>query len=366
MSLPLPADEPSANIPDIVDRPVLRASGPADIVQLVPYLLGFHPNESVVLIAMRGRRIVVSVRNDLDAPIELVGPLCVTATRAGADRVVALLYTSGIEGPPLPRQNYVDDLRNLFAQHGLEEVDVIAVSEGRWWSYRCSNPRCCPPDGTPIDASGVTAATAVAEGLVALPNRESLESELSIDELAMNVVRSEIAEFIASEYEKPAESERQVRADDWAEVRKFVKKVRKGDSFTPKEAARVLCALEDRSVRDATIGYLVSRPHPTVRDAWRRLTTVAPTQWRAAPATLYAMWCYAAGNGARTNVGVDVALDADPDYTMAQILLDLQMSGLNPFEFLHDMAVEAERVGRRIQRKRHPSGRQPVARSAKK
>ncbi|MFL6181977.1 MAG: DUF4192 family protein, partial [Actinomycetes bacterium] len=92
MSLPLPADEPSAKIPDVVDRPILRASGPADIVQLVPYLLGFHPNDSVVLIAMRGRRIVVSVRNDLDAPIELVVPLCITATRAGADRVVALLY----------------------------------------------------------------------------------------------------------------------------------------------------------------------------------------------------------------------------------------------------------------------------------
>ncbi|MFL6287615.1 MAG: DUF4192 domain-containing protein, partial [Actinomycetes bacterium] len=353
-------------IPDVVDRPILRASGPADIVQLVPYLLGFHPNDSVVLIAMRGRRIVVSVRNDLDAPIELVVPLCITATRAGADRVVALLYADGISGPPLPRQRYVDELRALFAEHGLEEVDIIAVSDGRWWSYRCSDPRCCAPDGTPIETSGVTAATAVAEGLVALPNRESLESELALDELAMNVVRSEIAEFIASEYGKPEESERQIRAGDWAEVRKFVKKVRKGDSFTPKEAARVLCALEDRSVRDATIGYLVSRPDPDVREAWRRLTTVAPTRWRPAPATLYAMWCYADGNGARTNVGVDVALDADPDYAMAQILLELQMSALNPFEFLHDMAVEAERVGRRIQRKRHPSGRQAATRSAKK
>ncbi|MFL6070418.1 MAG: DUF4192 domain-containing protein, partial [Actinomycetes bacterium] len=241
MSLPLPADEPSAKIPDVVDRPILRASGPADIVQLVPYLLGFHPNDSLVLIAMRGRRIVVSVRNDLDAPIELVVPLCITTTRAGADRVVALLYADGISGPPLPRQSYVDELRALFAEHCLEEVDIIAVSDGRWWSYRCSDPRCCAPDGTPIETSGVTAATAVAEGLVALPNRESLESELALDELAMNVVQSEIAEFIASEYAKPEESERQIRAGDWAEVRKFVKKVRKGDSFTPKEAARVLC-----------------------------------------------------------------------------------------------------------------------------
>jgi hypothetical protein len=78
------------------------------------------------------------------------------------------------------------------------------------------------------------------------------------------------------------------------------------------------------------------------------------------------MWCYAEGSGARTNVAVDVALDADPDYAMAQIMLELQGSGLNPFEFLHDLAVEAERVGRRIQRKRDPSGSRRKADKAPK
>jgi hypothetical protein len=366
MSLPLPADEPFTEIPDVVDRPVLRASGPADIVQLVPYLVGFHPDESVVLVAMRGRRIVVTMRNDLAAPIELMSPLCTTATRAGADRVVALIYTEGITERPLPRQEFVDDLRWMFAEHGLDEVDVIAVSEGRWWSYRCSDPECCPPEGTPIDTTGAVAASAVSEGLVALPRRESLASELEIDELAMNVVHHEIAEFIVSEFDLPDATEREIRAADWAAVRTFVRRAGKDPSFTPKEAARVLCALADRAVRDATIGYLVNRPQRTVREAWRRLTTVAPPQWRPAPATLYAMWCYAEGSGARTNIGVDVALDADPDYTMAQIVLDLQGSGLNPFEFLHDMAAEAQRVGRRIQRKRHPSGREGERKPSKK
>ena len=65
---------------------------------------------------------------------------------------------------------------------------------------------------------------------------------------------------------------------------------------------------------------------------------MSPAELRAAPATLYAMWCYAAGAGARTNVGIDVALAADPDYTMAHLLLELQMTGLNPFEVVHDMA----------------------------
>lgn len=377
MSLPLPAEEPhstshsdSNQIVDIVDRPTLRASGPAEIVQLVPYLLGFHPSNSVVLIALRGRRIVVSVRNDLDAPIELLDPWYLSATKAGADRVVALVYSDAAGGAQLPEQHVVDALEAKFEKHRLKVVDIVLVGDGRWWSYRCPSPQCCPPEGTPIDTTGAIAASAVAEGLVALPTREALESELAIDEAGMRLVEEEIGVYILGEGvgrfadQRPDQrpdvrpDERVVRLGDWAAVRRFVREVRRGDGITPAMAARVLCALRDRSVRDATIGYLVARPEPEVCDAWRQLTRVAPVSWRPAPAVLYALWCYADGDGARSNVGVDVALDANPDYAMAQIVLELQASGLNPVEFIHEMAHEASLVGRRIQRKRHPaSGR---------
>ncbi|HEX5016022.1 MAG TPA: DUF4192 domain-containing protein [Actinomycetes bacterium] len=373
MSLPLPIDGPSPDIPDVVDRPVLRASGPPEIVQLVPYLLGFHPRESLVMMAMRGRRIVVSVRYDLDAPIEIAEPWFRSASNAGADHAVALVYHDGITGPPLPMRDYVDQLGEQFAKHGLKEVDVIAVSDGRWWSYRCPSPKCCPPEGTPIDTAGAIAASAVSEGMVALPSRESLESELEIDELAMCVVEAEIDKYLCDELLKAVPddgdavdwpdaaqvqvAQRAMRATGWAEVRAFVKGARKGTKFTPPQAARVLVALMDRSVRDAAIGYLVGPPDDNVGDAWRQLARVAPVDLRAAPATLYALWCYAAGNGARSNIAIDVALEAEPDYAMAQILLDLMASGINPFEFIHDMATEAQRVGRRIQRRRDPLGR---------
>jgi len=379
MSLPLPAEEPFSephddlsevadlvglsdvggvdDIVDIVDRPTLRASGPPEIVQLVPYLLGFHPSESLVLLAMRGRRIVVSVRYDLGAPLEMLQPWCQAATKAGADHVVSLIYTEGIDGSPLPHRELSEQLRDLFESHALDEVDAIAVSDGRWWSYRCGDPRCCPAEGTPIDANGVIAASAVTEGMVALPSRESLESELDVDEMAADRVLTEMVTLMNAELELPEPNERVGRADDWAQVRAFVRGARKDADLSYEQAARVLCALTDRSVRDATIGYLHTRPEPELRDAWRQLTRMAPVEWRAAPATLYAMWCYASGSGARTNMGIDVALAADPEYAMALILLDLQAAGLNPFEFIHEMATEAKLVGRRIQRKRDPSGR---------
>jgi len=356
MSLPVPAEDPAHELSDVVDRPVLRVAGPSEIVQLVPYILGFHPDDSLVLIALRGRRVVASARNDIDAPLEMITPWCTAATRAGADSVVAALYIDDVSGQPLPRLSYVADLVGVFQAHDLSIVDVLAVSDGRWWSYQCSEPACCPPDGTPIDHAGAIAASAVSEGLVALRTREDLRNELAIDTLAVNLVAAEVearAMGLDGTREDPV-AERQWRAQAWKVVRQFVKRAGTTSAISPAVAADVLAALTDKHVRDATLGYLVNRPDPAVRDAWRRLATIAPESLRGAPATLYAMWCYASGEGARSNVGVDVALAADPDYTMAHLLLELQMTGLNPFEVVHDMGREAAKVGRRIQRQRRP------------
>ena len=40
---PLPADR-------------VRLSGPTDLIAIVPYLLGFHPSDSLVILAVRGKR----------------------------------------------------------------------------------------------------------------------------------------------------------------------------------------------------------------------------------------------------------------------------------------------------------------------
>jgi hypothetical protein len=47
------------------DRPRLAVRSPADLIAAVPYLLGFHPADSVVVVAMRGRRITFAARADL-------------------------------------------------------------------------------------------------------------------------------------------------------------------------------------------------------------------------------------------------------------------------------------------------------------
>ncbi|HEX6872954.1 MAG TPA: DUF4192 family protein, partial [Micromonosporaceae bacterium] len=47
------------------ERPVLRLREPADVLGAIPYILGYHPTLSVVLLALRGRDLYFSARHDL-------------------------------------------------------------------------------------------------------------------------------------------------------------------------------------------------------------------------------------------------------------------------------------------------------------
>lgn len=47
------------------DSDTLSVRGPADLIGAVPYLLGFAPEQSLVLVAMKDTALIVTVRIDL-------------------------------------------------------------------------------------------------------------------------------------------------------------------------------------------------------------------------------------------------------------------------------------------------------------
>ena len=76
------------------DSQTLRLRGPADLVAVVPYLLGFQPHESLVLVGLAGTRVAVTARMDLtDATLEVVSGACGTLRRNGATAVAGIIVT---------------------------------------------------------------------------------------------------------------------------------------------------------------------------------------------------------------------------------------------------------------------------------
>ena len=150
----------------------------ADLLAAVPYLLGFHPRESIVVVAMRRERVLFAGRSDLPGPMPMgamAARFVALLARDRADAVAVIGY-----GPPGAVTPAVDALRAAVDGSHVFLLDAIRVEDGRYWSYVCEEPSCCPPEGQPFDAeTSPVALSAVYHGQVALPDREALAAQVA-------------------------------------------------------------------------------------------------------------------------------------------------------------------------------------------
>ncbi|WP_433723275.1 DUF4192 family protein [Actinoplanes sp. CA-051413] len=157
-------------------------SSPAELISAVPFLIGFHPADSLVVVALQGTLITFAVRIDLpelNAPEEearaAVLHLATVVLRQDAEAVTIIGY--GEEPRVAPAVMRISD---AFRKAGTTVVDELHVEDGRFWSYLCTDSSCCPPEGQPCEpAHSVVAAEATFAGAVALPNREALSEQLA-------------------------------------------------------------------------------------------------------------------------------------------------------------------------------------------
>jgi hypothetical protein len=169
----------SATLPGMKKQMV---SSPAELISAVPFLIGFHPADSLVVVALQGTLITFAVRIDLpelNAPEEearaAVLHLATVVLRQDAEAVTIIGY--GEEPRVAPAVMRISD---AFRKAGATVVDELHVEDGRFWSYLCTDSSCCPPEGQPCEpAHSVVAAEATFAGAVALPNREALSEQLA-------------------------------------------------------------------------------------------------------------------------------------------------------------------------------------------
>lgn len=160
----------------------LKVSSPAELISAVPFLIGFHPVDSLIVVALHGPRITFAVRTDLpeqgtpdDAARAVVLHLASVVLRQQVEAVAIIGY--GAEPRVTPAVLHASD---AFGKAALDIVDELRVEDGRYWSYLCADRSCCPAEGRPCQPpDSVVAAEATFAGAVALPNREALEAQLA-------------------------------------------------------------------------------------------------------------------------------------------------------------------------------------------
>ena len=175
----------------------VRLASPGSVIASIPYLFGFHPDNSLVVLGVShsaegGSFIRHGVRLDLEQVRgqERTTALELAARMRDQDADIAILVAFGPRGATGAKAR-PDHCRKLMAafraqleaaasEERVTVVDALYSANGRWWSYMCRNNRCCPAAGTvvPADAPAALAGAFATRGHTVYASREALDATL--------------------------------------------------------------------------------------------------------------------------------------------------------------------------------------------
>lgn len=314
-------------------RPDFTVRGPIDLLALVPFMLGFHPTDSIVVVALDDGHLIFQARGDLPEPhlVDLfAGDMAATAARHGANSVIIIGY-----GDP-SAVAAVLAMSNAMHAAGVAVEHMLRVHRGRYWELLCEETGF-PPEGIPYDLDTHEVTTrAVYSGLVALPDREALSARLAplpdrpdasvLDEqvTALGGIRNRIG------------AARRL-------LRKALKVYGRGDRPTDDELLLIAALMADLRCRDEAYRMLVpGEPNRHHAALWLDAVRRAPEVYVPGVATMLAIAAWRSGDGALASVAVERALAVDPDYRLALLVGDVLQAAVPPWA-LDDLNVASAR-----------------------
>ncbi|WP_428935540.1 DUF4192 family protein [Streptomyces sp. ACT015] len=358
---------------------------PAELADALPYLLGYRPEDSIVLVALEGdegggrfggrARLGIPTSPDdwRSAADQLVRGLVKGSERRGVRPRQLVIYlcqepARGQTGQEVMRRliPLAEELRNACGDLRVSVVEALCISDARFWSYSCGNPPCCPPEGLPMGLPGtsVLAAAATYAGLqvrgtlrelrARLQPWESaavLEQETALDKAAMALIPKILDDTDrVGVAEKTLElAERVMRR--LAEARPvsgiLPADLRDDDLIGHDEAAALILGLQDRGTRDHAAEWMEGDEAGPALRLWRALARrcVGPYgDHAAAPLTLAGWVAWSTGDELEAREAFAMALGVDPEYLFARLLHQACNEGLDPESVRR--CLRSERRGR--------------------
>jgi hypothetical protein len=323
------------------EQPRVRISSPASLLAVIPPLLGFEPSEpSLVVVGSGPPRAEVRITLRLDIPdAPLAAAVAGNALSYLADNCITTAAVVGY-GPDSLVTPVAEEVLRRFPDAGIALTEVLRAQDQRYWSYLCTDPECCPPEGTPFDPKAHPAAAKLAA-------RPVLASRAALADTVAPVTGEEAKAMSRATRRAEARARRLIReagnrtgrkarrralhAPGLLAVAEAITLYREGRSFPSGNAAAWLAlVLEDLPVRDDAWARMDPDHNEAHLRLWTDVTRLARPGYAAAPAALLAFTAWQSGNGALANVALDRALADQPDYSMAMLLRQALDCGAPP------------------------------------
>jgi Domain of unknown function (DUF4192) len=339
------AGDDSPQTQETIPQCRVRIGSPGSVLAVIPHLMGFMPGKSLVVLGAESTsgEIKIVLRYDLPDPpsddacsgIAAHAVNILTAQRADH----ALIVGYGPVGLVAP---LADRVRSAAAHDGLTVLDVLRVQDQRYWSQLCTDPECCPADGTPFDPmSEPEWAAMAAAGTPVLADRRDLAASVApLSGKAADsarranlraVQRANTLVAKVGRTGKRGEGRRVIAAAGISSVIQVLAAYRRGPGVSNlDQLAWITVVLRDLRVRDDAWARMDPGHREVHLRMWTDITRAARPGFAAAPASLLAFVAWQCGNGALANVALDRALDDSPSYSMALLLRQVIASGVPP------------------------------------
>ncbi|MFD9716224.1 DUF4192 domain-containing protein [Streptomyces sp. NPDC059076] len=330
----------------------------AELADALPYVLGYHPSDSIVVVALHGSRGRFGARVQLGIPPsplewpsvsqQLAECLIEGSERHGRrpDGIVVFLCQDPTDDESaraaMERLRPLShSLRTACGALDVPVYEALCISAGRFWSYCCPDDRCCPSEGNELAIPGtsVMAAAAAYAGVRVRGSQRELEARLrppsvgsttdqrrALDKAGTAMVtrlleggaRTAISDetlALAGVVMARIARTRPSAADYEADV--------EDDSLlTVDEAAILIHGLQDRETRDKAARWSEGSAAESALRLWRALSRrcVSPYAEYAAPSLTLAGWTtWSLGDKPAARVAFGLALSRDPQYILARL-----------------------------------------------
>ncbi|ALR12291.1 hypothetical protein MYCSP_13690 [Mycobacteroides saopaulense] len=317
-------------IPGPPGRPDFRLNRPSALIAALPAMLGFVPEDSLVIVTLANGLVEAILRRDLDdldhPESAAFAALAEVLAPGPADAVIAVVISASLD------ERAAGEIIGRLAKHlDRQGISLIAghaadrVAPGGWW--RCYDG--CGAGG-PIDdpqCSPLTAA-AVLAGRTVHRRREDLVALIAPTDTRRSAALADSLRRPSRRQGDQASADRRaVNRVMWAACR-----TAESQPLSNRDLLAIARSLAVVRVRDTVCALAVGVLADDVERLWLALSRLLPAPWRAETLVLLGFSAYVRGDGPLAGVALDSALAVHPDHRLGQLLMSALHTGMRPDE----------------------------------
>jgi hypothetical protein len=313
-------------------------TSPHDLLAAVPFLIGYHPSDSLVLVALKDGSVSMAMRIDypLSTNLNSYDLLAHHLKLDNAEAALVIAYVPNINsGQYLSGSEVLNLMTVALSKNKIEIRESIEVIGQNWRSVICEDLTCCSPDGNPLAdfESSRVAAEQVMQGR-SLPFIDLNKLADSISPLISigHEFKMQVESFFVSE---DCDDLNQKQRDGASAVIDLGLLYEDGrGSSDPDLVVQVIGRLSDIQVRDFALGIHNEENIDLYWSMWRELLRIAPVGFVAPIASIFAAISYESGQGALAHKALDRALLDNPGYSLALLLRRVFSAGWPATSFI--------------------------------